>query len=458
VEVLEPRRRPASRAGSRPFLEEEDDGMRIATAILAIVSLGIAAVPPASAEVTVTLQVVAEGLTAPLALVSSPDDTKRRFIVEQIGVIRILTADGKLLDEPFLNIRHRIPKLHQDFDERGLLGLAFHPDFKNNGRFYVAYSGYLPGDSTLDKVVWYDHTNYVAEYQVSKSNPNKADPLTERILTKIDWPQFNHNGHWIAFGPDGYLYISTGDGGYANDWGIGHNVTKGNGQDLGSLHGKILRIDVDRPDPGKGLPYGIPPDNPFVGQAEARPEIWAYGFRNPWRCSFDMGGTRELFCGDVQQNSYEEVDIVTKGGNYGWRVKEGTHCFDFVNPNTHPSTCESAGMIDPILEYNNCNVHPDCKGLSVTGGHVYRGSHQPWQGKYFFGDWSKQFTVRDGRVYVATNAGGRWMMEDVKVANMPTFNSYVLAFGQDADGEVYVLATDTTGPVGGLDKVYKIVP
>ena len=125
-----------------------------------------------------------------------------------------------------------------DFDERGLLGLAFHPDYKNNGRFFVAYSGYLPGDSTLDKVVWWSHTNYVAEYRVSKTNPNKADPLSERIVTKIDWPQFNHNGHWIGFGPDGFLYISTGDGGYANDWGIGHNVTKGNGQDLDSLHGQ----------------------------------------------------------------------------------------------------------------------------------------------------------------------------------------------------------------------------
>ena len=171
-----------------------------------------------------------------------------------------------MLDEPFLNIRHRIPKLHQDFDERGLLGLAFHPDFKNNGRFFVAYSGYLPGDSTLDKVVWYDHTNYVAEYKVSPGNPNKADPLSERIVTKIDWPQFNHNGHWIGFGPDGFLYISTGDGGYANDWGIGHNVTKGNGQDLGSLQGKILRIDVNKMDASKGESYSIP-----AGQSVRRP-------------------------------------------------------------------------------------------------------------------------------------------------------------------------------------------
>jgi glucose/arabinose dehydrogenase len=427
--------------------------MRLVAAILTIAAFCALAPHVVSAEVIVNLQVAADGLTAPLNLVTPPDGTKRRFITEQIGVIKILMPDGKILDEPFLNIRHRIPKLHQDFDERGLLGLAFHPDFKNNGRFFVAYSGLLPGDSTLDKVVWYDHTNYVAEYRVSKTDPNKADPLSERILSKIDWPQFNHNGHWIGFGPDGFLYISTGDGGYANDWGIGHNVTKGNGQDLTSLNGKILRIDVNGSEP-----YGIPADNPFVNRQDAKPEIWAYGFRNPWRCSFDMGAGKELYCADVGQNSFEEVNIVAKGGNHGWRVKEGKHCFDYVNPNTHLASCESAGMVDPIIEYNNCNVTQDCKGLSITGGYVYRGSHQPWQGKYFFGDWSKQFGIRDGQMFVATNSGGTWSMEDVRVGNMPTFNSYVLAFAQDADGEVYVLTQDTTGPVGGLAKIYKITP
>ncbi|MFQ5897777.1 MAG: PQQ-dependent sugar dehydrogenase [Candidatus Methylomirabilia bacterium] len=402
---------------------------------------------------TVRLELVAEGLTAPLLLVSPPDGTKRRFIIEQVGLIRILMPDGTLRDEPFLNIQHKIVPLLADFDEEGLLGLAFHPNFKNNGKFYISYSGHLRGDAGLGEKLWYAHTNYVAEYKVSEANPNKADALSERVLTRMDWPQFNHNGHWIGFGPDGYLYISTGDGGYANDWGIGHHVTKGNGQDLGALLGKILRIDVD----GR-KPYAVPSDNPFVGRKDALPEIWAYGFRNPWRCSFDTGGTHELFCGDVGQNSYESVDIVAKGGNHGWRVKEGTHCFDYANPNKHPASCEDAGMIDPIVEYNNCNVHKDCKGISVTGGYVYRGSHRPWQGKYFFGDWSKQFGVKDGRLYVASRKGGGWEMEDVKVANMPKFNSYVLAFGQDADGEIYVMTTDTTGPVGGLDRIYKIVP
>jgi glucose/arabinose dehydrogenase len=427
--------------------------MRLVATILTILTCGVFAENLASAELTVNLQVAADGLTAPVSLVSPPDGTKRRFIVEQVGLIKILMPDGKLQEEPFLNVRHRLVKLHPDFDERGLFSLAFHPDYRNNGRFFVAYSGLLPGDATLDKVLWYSHTNYVVEYRVSKTNPNKADPLSERVVTKIDWPQFNHNGHWIGFGPDGFLYISTGDGGYANDWGIGHNVTKGNGQDLTTVQGKILRIDVD-----KGEPYAIPPDNPFVNRTDAKPEIWAYGLRNPWRCSFDTGGTKELFCADVGQNSFEEVDIVTKGGNYGWRVKEGKHCFDYVNPNTHPSSCESSGMIDPIMEYKNCNVSQDCKGLSVTGGYVYRGSHGPWQGKYFFGDWSKQFVVKDGRLYVGTSAGGTWTMEDVKVGNMPGFNAFVLGFGQDADGELYVATEETTGPFGGLAKVYKIVP
>ena len=426
---------------------------RIVATLLSVIVLLATMSAPASAQVTVNLQVVAEGLTAPLLLTSPPDGTKRRFIIEQIGLIKILMPDGKMRDEPFLNIRSRIIRLMPDFDERGLLALAFHPDYKNNGKFYVSYSGYIPGESTLDKHLWYSHTNHVAEYRVSKDNPNVADPLSERILSRIDWPQFNHNGHWLGFGPDGYLYISTGDGGYANDWGIGHHVTKGNGQDLTSLNGKILRVDVNG-----ATPYAVPSDNPFVGRNDARPEIWAYGLRNPWRCSFDTGGSKELFCADVGQNAYEEVDIVTKGGNYGWRMKEGKHCFDYANPNTPPASCSDAGMTDPIIEYNNCNVHQNCKGISVTGGYVYRGSQAAWQGKYFFGDWSRTFAVRNGSLFVASKTGTGWTMEDVKVANMPSFNSYVLAFGQDADGELYVMTQDTTGPVGGLARVYKIVP
>ncbi|HET9497178.1 MAG TPA: PQQ-dependent sugar dehydrogenase [Candidatus Limnocylindria bacterium] len=278
-----------------------------------------------------------------------------------------------------------------------------------------------------------------------------------RLISAIDWPQFNHNGHWIGFGPDGMLYISTGDGGYANDWGIGHNVTDGNGQDLASPNGKMLRIDVNGSSDGKA--YGIPEDNPFTDDPLALPEIWAHGLRNPWRCSFDMGGDNELICGDVQQNSYEEVSIVSSGANLGWRRMEATHCFDYVQPDNHPTECDTEGLTPPILEYENCTARPEnCKGISVTGGYVYRGSHQEWDGKYFFGDWSKSFDRPDGQLFVATKGSdGTWTMENVEVANMDSL-PYVLAFGQDNDGEVYVLTSVTTGPVGGLDTIYKLVP
>jgi glucose/arabinose dehydrogenase len=442
---------------------------KLCLGLASTVALGALAVGPAAADVTVNLEEVASGLTHPMAMVSPPGDD-RRFIVEQPGVIKILMPDGQVLGQPFLNIRHKIVPLLQDFDEEGLLGLAFHPDFANNGKFYVAYSGYIPGSAILDRKLWWAHTNYVSEMRVSADDPDAADPNYERVLTAIDWPQFNHNGHWIGFGQDGMLYISTGDGGYANDWGIGHNVTEGNGQDLLSLHGKILRIDVDKSE--NGMNYGIPADNPLVGQeATSMPEIWAYGLRNPWRCSFDMGGENQLFCGDVQQNSFEEVSIIEKGGNHGWRLMEATHCFDFENPNQHPEDCDTSGMVMPIIEYANCtavgarpkgqreHTGAECEGISVTGGYVYRGSNADWDGKYFFGDWSRNFATRNGQIFVATKgADGTWTKEPVNVGNMEGNLPYVLAFAQDNDGEVYVLTSLTTGPVGGLDSIYKIVP
>ncbi len=418
-----------------------------------VASAFAASLATGAAALDVKLEAVASGLTHPMQLISPPDGTKRRFIVEQIGTIKILQPNGELAAEDFLNIKHKIVEQWEFFDEQGLLSMAFHPNFRSNGLFYVAYSSPLFGSAGVAEHLWYAHTNVVAEYRVSKDDPNVADPNYERIILATHWPQFNHNGHWIGFGPDNMLYVSLGDGGYANDWGIGHHVTKGNGQDMGTTFGKILRIDVN------GDPYNIPSDNPFVGNDEIPSEIWASGFRNPWRCSFDMGGSNELFCGDVGQNSYEEIDIVTKGGNYGWRVKEGTHCFNYVEPNNHPRSCNDSGMIDPIIEYNNCGAKPEgCKGISITGGYVYRGSNRAWQGKYFFGDWSKSFAVKDGQLFVATKSGNRWTMEDIKVTNMPGWNEYVMAFGQDADGEIYVMGTNVRGPVGQQDTVYKIVP
>jgi glucose/arabinose dehydrogenase len=427
--------------------------MRFAlTCLAAGAAAALIVADPAGAQVKIKLEEVAGGLTHPLAMVTIPDGTGRKAVIEQHGLVRIIDARGRLLPEPFLNIQSKLVHLEHFFDEQGLLGIAFHPNYRENGKFYIAYSAPLRGDVILDKKLWWAHTNTVSEMTVSKESPNKANANQEKIISQIDWPQFNHNGHWIEFGPDGKLYVSTGDGGYANDWGIGHNVTIGNGQDLMSLHGKMLRLDVDKAD------Y-IPSDNPFVGRTDALPQIWALGLRNPWRCSFDMGGDRQLFCADVQQNSFEEVNIITKGGNYGWRRMEADKCFDFVNPNKHPASCDKAGLTEPIVVYKNCTALPQgCLGISVTGGYVYRGSHAPWSGKYIFGDWSKSFATMDGQIFFATKGeGDKWTMELALVEGMDKV-PYILAFAQDDKGEVYALTSISTGPVGGHDKIYRIVP
>ena len=421
-------------------------------------SLGVIVAGSAQAEsVKIKLEPYVTGVNAPLAMVQ-PDGDDRKFVVEQFGRVRIINAAGELEAEPFLDIRNLIVTQWSDFDERGLLGLAFHPDFANNGKFYVAFSGHLDFDADLGKEFWWSHTNTVAEFTVSETDANKANPNSMRVITAIDWPQFNHNGHWIGFGPDdGMLYISTGDGGYANDWGIGHNVTEGNGQDLSTVLGKILRVDVNKSENGQN--YGIPADNPFVGQDGAAPEVYAYGLRNPWRCSFDTGDGK-LMCGDVQQNSYEEIDIIESGGNYGWRVMEATHCFDYTAPDDHPAACDKAELIEPVLEYNNCTAKPDgCLGISITGGYVYRGSNEEWQGKYIFGDWSQSFASMKGQIFIGSPGDdGAWEMSETEVTNMEGDRPYILAFGQDAEGEVYALTSVTTGPVGSLDTIYKVVP
>lgn len=406
---------------------------------------------PAAAQVKIKLVEVASGLTHPLAMISIPDGSGRKAVIEQHGQVRIIDDRGRLRPEPFLNLAPKLPTLHPFFDERGLLGIAFHPNYRENGKFYVAYSVPLRG-SQLDRRLWWSHTNIVSEFTVSKDDPNKADDRTERVISQIDWPQFNHNGHWIGFGPDGMLYISTGDGGYANDWGIGHNVTEGNGQDLMSQHGKMLRIDVDGDNP-------IPGDNPFADRNDALPEIWAFGLRNPWRCSFDMGGDNELICGDVQQNSYEEVSVISKGANLGWRRMEADKCFDYVQPDAHPDECDKTGLTMPILYYNNCTAkRENCKGISVTGGFVYRGEFKDWDGKYIFGDWSKSFDTMDGQIFIASKGSdGNWTMDATEVEGMETL-PYMLAFAQDDAGEVYALTSISTGPVGGHDKIYRIVP
>lgn len=406
----------------------------------------------AQAEVKIKLEPLVTGVNSPLAMVQ-PKGDDRMFVIEQDGRVRII-RDGKLEGTPFLDIRNLIVTQHHDFDERGLLGLAFHPDFQQNGKFYVAYSAHLNYGADLGKMLWYSHTNVVAEYTVDGDDPDAADPNSGRIVSSIDWPQFNHNGHWIGFGPDGMLYISSGDGGYANDWGIGHNVTEGNGQDMTTKLGKILRVDVDG-----DYPYKIPADNPYADNDDVESEIWASGLRNPWRCSFDMGGTNQLICADVQQNSYEEVDVITKGGNYGWRRMEATHCFDYTKPDEHPKSCDKSGLTMPILEYKNCSAKPDgCLGISITGGYVYRGAHKAWDGKYIFGDWSKSFASMDGQIFIGSKSGGKWSMDQATVTNMSGKVPYILAFAQDNAGEVYALTSVTTGPNGKMDTIYKVVP
>jgi len=412
--------------------------------------------PAAWAGVKVKLQLLVDGLIHPLEMLTAPDGTKRRFIVEQSGTIEVLLPDGTMRPAPFLDLTEKMVRLNREFDERGLLGMAFHPKFKENGKFYVVYSGSVSSDAPRRTRLFFNRTNYLSEFRVSKTDPNQADLTSERIIFRWHKPQFNHNGGAIAFGPDGYLYISTGDGGFANDKALFNTEKIGNAQDLKSPLGKILRIDVN-----SGDPYSVPADNPFADGKDALPEIYAYGLRNPWRMSFDAGGEHQLVTADVGQNSYEEVDIIVKGANYGWNRMEGTHCFNPDDPNKHPETCDKSGLTMPIAEYGNLNVVKDGKGISVTGGYVYRGKAMPQlQGAYVFGDWSRQFLQPEGVLLVALppkEKGAMWTIEDVEVVNMK-FHSYVLAFAQDEDNELYVLTSDNTAPTRGVDKIYKIVP
>lgn len=423
-----------------------------ATLLLSAVAATALLAGPAASQVKVKLEPVATGLNSPLAM-KQPAGDDRMFVIEQWGRVMIV-EDGEALGTPFLDIRSLIVDRHPDFDERGLLGLAFHPDFASNGKFYVAYSAPLDFQGDLGQMLWYSHSNVVSEFTVSADDPYAADRMSERILSSTPWPQFNHNGHWIDFGPDGMLYVAMGDGGYANDWGIGHNPQIGNGQDMTTPLGKILRID-----PETGM---APADNPFVDDEDVEPRIFASGMRNPWRCSFDMGGDQALFCADVQQNSYEEVNIVTSGSNYGWRRMEADKCFDYLAPDEHPASCDTEGLTLPVMTYNNCTAQPNgCDGISVTGGYVYRGSaHPEWDGAYIYGDWSKSFAAMDGQIMVGVPDGnGGWTRNMAEIEGYENGGApYMLSFAQDNAGEVYALTSITTGPVGSLDTIYRIVP
>ena len=402
---------------------------------------------------TVGVELVADGLTQPVHLDMPPGDD-RRFVVDQSGVIRIILPDGTLLSEPFLDVRDRMVTLMPGFDERGLLGLAFHPEFADNGRFFVFYTAPLREGGPAG----FNATSHVSEFRVSSGDPNRADPDSERILLQVDKPQFNHNAGDIHFGPDGFLYISLGDGGGANDVGLGHTPILGNGQDATNLLGSMLRIDVDGPEP-----YGIPEDNPFVG-TDGADEIYAYGFRNPYRFTFDGD---DLIVADVGQNLFEEVNLVEAGGNYGWNVKEGTHCFNPSDPRNPPTTCPDTGplfgdpLLDPIIEYGNASNVPDGVGVAVVGGRVYRGQELPQlTGRYVFGDWSTGFAQPNGTLMVArSRPQGLWHVQELEVEGRPDgrLGHYITGFGQDHDGEVYVLTSNTAGPSGTTGAVYRLV-
>ncbi len=329
----------------------------------------------------------------PLEFTHAGDGSNRVFVIEQKGKISVFENNSSTKTASiFLDIMHKV----SSEGEMGLLGLAFHPNFKQNGYFYVNYTKRNP----LETII--------ARYKVASFAATKVDTSSETILLKISQPYDNHNGGKIAFGPDGFLYIALGDGGA---WGDQHNYA----QNRSSFLGKILRIDIDKTEKGN---YGIPADNPYVGNKDGfQEEIYAYGLRNPWRFSFDRK-TGQLWVGDVGQKEFEEIDIITKGGNYGWRLKEAKRCY---NPN---KDCENGNLIDPIHQY------PRSEGVSITGGFVYWGATLPsLRGKYIYADYGS------GKVWALSFDGSK------KTNNQLLSNEggSVSAFGEDANGELYLL-------------------
>ncbi|HZD95334.1 MAG TPA: PQQ-dependent sugar dehydrogenase [Candidatus Sulfotelmatobacter sp.] len=358
--------------------------------------------PPAAAIAT---QTIASGFTAPLDIEQPGDNSGRLFVVEQGGTIKII-QNGAVLGQPFLNISAKV--INQV--EMGLLGLSFHPSFSSNRKFYVNYVRNSAGQ----------FQSVIAEYLVSAADPNQADPASERILLTVDQVNnfTNHKAGQLAFGADGFLYFGLGDGGSGGD-------PLGHGQSTQTLLGKMMRIDVNATSAGKQ--YAIPADNPFVAGG-GLPEIYAIGFRNPWRFSFDRPSGR-LFVADVGQDKFEEIDIVQKGGNYGWNTMEGAHCF---NP---PSGCNMTGLALPIIEIG----HPE--GEAVIGGFIYHGTALTGrQGMYIFGD-------LNGQIWSLTENPANTFTRTLLLK--PGFN--LSSFGQDSNGELYV------ADLGG-GRVLKIVP
>ncbi|UCF29393.1 MAG: PQQ-dependent sugar dehydrogenase [Chloroflexota bacterium] len=429
----------------------------------------------------IKLETIADELTAPNFGTSAPGDYERLFVSDQDGILWAIDLDDGSKGV-FADLSGLLVPLGAfgpgTFDERGFLGLAFHPGYQSNGLLYTLTSEPVNGEadfSTMPPATPPNHQAVIREWQVPNPGDSASvvDPTSVRELLRIDEPQFNHNAGALNFGHDGMLYISLGDGGGRDDEGIGHG-TSGNAQDPGNPLGSILRIDPLGTNSANGR-YGIPADNPFVGMPGYVEEIYAYGFRNPFRFSFDME-RGDLYTGDVGQDDIEEVDVVVAGGNYGWNVKEGSFCFD---PNgagpgfafdAEPCPNEPAGLIDPVAEYNTADsLAENNDGRSVIGGFVYRGSAIPGLvGRYVFGDYSvfvEQGANRNGRLFFLNKKN---IVKDnfVKSSKIFEFTLYdqekldlaVLGFGQDANGELYVLANAPGVPFGDTGVVLRISP
>jgi glucose/arabinose dehydrogenase len=415
----------------------------------------------------ISLDTLVTGLTAPNKGVTAPGDREHLYVVDQVGIAwKVHLASGA--KTVFLDVSSRLVTLGflgpDTFDERGFLGLAFHPDFRANGLVYTYTSEPNSGPptfpTTLPAGTPADHQNVVAEWHIAGGS------AVRRELLRVDWPQFNHNGGDLAFGPDKLLYISMGDGGMADDQGVGH-VPGGNAQTLTNPLGKILRIDVNGRNSPNGQ-YGIPATNPFVARNGAVKEIFAFGFRNPFRMSFDRK-RGDLYVGDVGQNDIEELDRVVAGGNYGWNFKEGTLFFNpngdadgFATPNPVPGRPVPSGLIDPIAQYDT-----HWEGHSVITGFVYRGERlKGLKGRLIFGDFSRLFNFPGGPhnygrlFHINGESGGpglRAIREfHITPSNAP--NLAVLGFGEDTDGEVYVMGNVSGIPFGTGGVVLQLVP
>jgi glucose/arabinose dehydrogenase len=409
--------------------------------------------PIARTDTTIELQSVVDGLVSPLGLAAPDDGSNRLFVFDQVGVIYVV-VNGTRMETPLLDVRSRLVPLSPGYDERGLLGVATHPNFAQNPLIYTYTSEPTAGaaDFPIDPGSGTNnHQSVVAEWRIDTANSNRVDVASRREILRLDKPQSNHNGGVIHFGPDGMLYIAIGDGGAADDQGPGHSVPLGNGQDLNKVLGKILRIDVNTRTAPNGK-YGVPTDNPFVG-VDGLDEIYAYGFRNPYSWSFDrLSG--EMYVADVGQNDIEELDRVFKGGNYGWPLKEGNFFFDMNGEGdgfitATPVSSVPGNVIDPIAEYDHS------EGLSIIGGYMYHGTQLPnLIGRYITGDFGN-FERPEGRLFVLDRSEFRELRLGV---DNRALGQWIKGFGQDQQGELYVFVSTNLGPSGTSGKMLKIVP